>query len=53
MRTVPAQGLGKKKNEILLFCARLFVTLLQAAKLLRLGNKKKSKLSFYISLDFS
>ena len=43
--------LAKKKNEFLLFCARLFVTLrFTSANLLRLGKKKNKCVCF--ALDF-
>jgi len=41
-----------KKQDFLLYFARLFVTL-ALPKLLCLGNKKKNKIFFCISLDFS
>ena len=42
----------QKKEEILLFCSRLFVTLRSpSANLLRLGKKKKK--FFCFALDFS
>ena len=42
----------KKRMNFFLNFSRLFVTL-ASPKLLRLGNEKKNKFSFCISLDFS
>ena len=45
------QKYAKEKQAFLLYFSRLSDTL-ASPKILRLGNKKKSKLSFCISLDF-
>ena len=50
--------LGKKRNEFLLFCSRLFVTLrFASANLLRLGKKRNAFLLFcsrlFVTLRFA